>query len=256
MEQVKSFMQTPSLLRERSGAPQLEPGPGRLEFDEVHLAGSLHGISATAEPGTIVAVVGPNGAGKSSLLALAARLVDPDTGAVRLDGQELAAHDLPSVRRSLSMVGPDLPLLRGSVERNLRYRWPEAPDEEIERVRRICSIDELLAELPDGSSTRISEGGRNLSAGQRQRIALARALVGDPRVLLLDEADANLDAAARAIVNRVIREGRGRRTVLVVSHRAEVLEWADDVWRIEHGRRAEECAPAPASDLTNGTARA
>jgi ABC-type bacteriocin/lantibiotic exporter with double-glycine peptidase domain len=94
----------------------------------------------------------------------------------------------------------------------------------------------LLDELPEGADTRVIEGGRNLSAGQRQRIALARALLGDPRVLLLDEADSNLDQRARSLVDRVIQAQRGERTVLVVSHRAEVLRWADVIWRLEGGR--------------------
>jgi len=240
MEKVRDFLETPNLLRARSGAEALEPGPGRLEFDEVHLEGALEGVTAVAEPGSLVAILGPNGAGKSTLLALAAGLIDPDGGAVRLDGQDLAERKLSSIRRAVSMAGPDLPLLRGSVAKNLRYRWPDAPEEELDRVRRLCSLDELLAELPEGFQTRIVEGGRNLSAGQRQRLALARALLGDPRVLLLDEADANLDTRARAITDRVIQAQRGRRTTLVVTHRVEALEWADAIWRLEGGRIVED----------------
>lgn len=196
----------------------------------------LEDVSAVAEPGSLVAVVGPNGAGKSTLIALAVRLLDPDGGVVRLDGQDLALHSQSSIRKAISMTGPDLPLLRGTVDENLRYRCPDAPPEELIRVIQMCSLNELLAELPDGGETRVVEGGRNLSAGQRQRIALARALVGEPPVLLLDEADANLDAKARELVDRIIQTQRGRSTVLIVSHRAEVLEWADAVWQLEGGR--------------------
>jgi ABC-type multidrug transport system fused ATPase/permease subunit len=236
LEKVYDFLATPNVVRVTQGAPSLEPGPGRLEFDDVRVSGALFGASAVAEPGTLVALVGPNGAGKSTLLALAARLLDPDDGRVLLDGQDLTTRKRSSLRRAVSGVGPDFPLLRGSVDKNLRYRRPDAPEEELARIRRLCGIDSILAELPDGAETRVVEGGRNLSAGQRQRIALARALLGDPRVLLLDEADSNLDEKARSIVDRVIQDQRGERTVVVVSHRPDVLRWADAVWRLEEGR--------------------
>lgn len=236
MEKARSFLETPNLVRIKRDAPDLAPGAGRLEFDDIRLDGVLEDVSAVAEPGSLVAVVGRNGAGKSTLFALAVRLLDPDGGVVRLDGQDLALHSQSSIRKAISMTGPDLPLLRGTVDENLRYRCPDAPPEELIRVIQVCSLNELLAELPDGGETRVVEGGRNLSAGQRQRIALARALVGEPPVLLLDEADANLDAKARELVDRIIQTQRGRSTVLIVSHRAEVLEWADAVWQLEGGR--------------------
>lgn len=244
LEKVQSFLDTPNVLQVVPNAPPFDDGPGRLEFDAVHLDGALAGVSATAEAQTLVAIVGPNGAGKSTLLSLAARLVDPERGTVLLDGQDLAVHSRSSVQAAVSMVGPDLPLLRGTVGRNLRYRWPDAPEEELERVRALCGLDEVLAELSDGLETRIVDGGRNLSAGQRQRIALARALVGEPRVLLLDEADANLDEDARGLTDRVVQSQRGLRTVLVVTHRPEVLEWADAIWYVEDGRLvADTSAP-------------
>jgi len=243
LEQMESFVAMPTRRREPADAPDLAPGPGRLELEDVALAGSLHGVSAVAPAGSVVALVGPNGAGKSSLLAVAARLVDADAGVVRLDGQDIAAHSLASVHAAISMAGPELPLLRGTVQDNLRYRWPEAPEEELERVRALCGIDALMAELPQGAATRIRDGGRNLSSGQRGRLALARALVGGPRVLLLDEADANLDRVARGVVDRVIETLRGSCTLVVVTHRTEVLEWADAVWRIEAGRLLD--APVP-----------
>jgi ABC-type multidrug transport system fused ATPase/permease subunit len=243
MEKVHNFLETPNVVRVRSGAPPLEPGPGRLEFDGVRVGPSLICVSAVAKPRSLVALVGPNGAGKSTLLALAARLLDPDGGRVLLDWQNLSFCSRPSIRRAVSGVGPDFPLLRGTVDMNLRYRWPDAPDGELEKVRRLCGLDALLAELPEGAQTRVIEGGRNLSAGQRQRIALARALLGDPRVLLLDEADSNLDEDARSLVDDVIRSQRGERTVVVVSHRPEVLAWADTAWRLENGR-LETAVPA------------
>jgi ABC-type multidrug transport system fused ATPase/permease subunit len=255
MEKVRTFLATPNLAQASSEAPDLELGAGRLEFDDVHVEGAIAGVTAAAEPGSLTVVMGPNGAGKSTLLAVAARLIDPDRGTVRLDGQDLAEHSIESVRRAISMVGPDLPLLRGTVSDNLRYRWPDAPEDELARTSSLLGVDRLLDELPDGDETKVVEGGRNLSAGQRQRLALARALVGDPRVLLLDEADVNLDAEVRALVDHVIRAQRRRSTLLVVSHRPEVLEWADAIWRLEGGRLVSARDVEPAGEPSRGPRR-
>jgi ABC-type multidrug transport system fused ATPase/permease subunit len=151
------------------------------------------------------------------------------------------------------MAGPDLPLLRGTVEKNLRYRWPDAPAQEIARVRALCGVDEVLAELPDGEKTRVAEGGVGLSAGQRQRIALARALLGNPPLLLLDEIDANLDPKAIAVVDRVLAGYRG--TILLVTHRLDHLSSADVIWYMESGRVVESGSPAKLLSGNGPTAR-
>jgi ABC-type multidrug transport system fused ATPase/permease subunit len=240
-QKIRSFLNTPSLVYEVRNAPDLKPGPGRLEFYGVGLSGIVNEVTTLAEPGAIVALVGPNGAGKSTLMSLAARLIDPDEGRILLDGQDLAKHSLTSVRRAIGMVSPDLPLLRGTVNKNLRYRWPKAPEEEVNRVRAMCGIDEVLAELPEGDQTRVTEGGGNLSLGQRQRIALARALLGNPSILLLDEADAHLDSNANRILKRILDEYTG--TVLWVTHNPERLAKADIIWRMENGRLSVESTP-------------
>lgn len=241
-EKLQEFLDAPSLVTDAANAPDLCLAAGRLEFAAVSVAGAVNQVSATVEPGTLVALVGPNGAGKSTLLLLAARLIDPDHGVVRLDGQDLAQHSLASVRRVIGMASPNLPLLRGTLEKNLRYRWPDAPEEEMVRVQQLCGVDEVLAELPEGKKTRVSEGGVGLSAGQRQRIALARALLGNPALLLLDEIDANLDPRASAVVERVLREYHG--TILLVTHRLDHLASADVIWYMESGRLVEAGPPA------------
>lgn len=241
LQKIREFLETAEPVADPAGAPDLAPGPGRLAFADVRVRGSLDGVSAVAEPGTLVAVVGPNGAGKSTLLGVAARLVEPDAGIVSLDGQDLAAHRLGSVRARVAMAGPDLPLLRGSIGRNLSYRRPDAPPEELARIRELCGIDAVLAELPDGLETRVAEDGRGLSSGQRQRIALARALLGDPTVLLLDEADVNLDPQAAGVIDRVLAGFRG--TVLLVTHRRERVAAADAVWHLEGGRLVADGPP-------------
>ncbi|MDM9584447.1 ABC transporter ATP-binding protein [Nostoc sp. GT001] len=253
LQKVKQFLDTPSLVTQKANAPKLKLGNGLLEFDDVSLEGSLHKVSAIAQPGQIVALVGPNGAGKSTLISLAARLIDPDEGVIRLDGQDLSQHSLQSVRRAIGMAGPDLPLLRGTVAKNLRYRWRNAPIEEITRVWQLCGIDQVLAELSQGEETKVSEGGKSLSAGQRQRIALARAILGNPALLLLDEVDANLDAQATAIVDRVLAEHKG--TVLIITHRKERLLCADVIWYLENGRLIETGSPEVLLNSDSLTAR-
>jgi ABC-type multidrug transport system fused ATPase/permease subunit len=240
-QKIRQFLKTPSLVNEMPNAPDLKPGPGCLEFENVSLPGSVKGVTATAEPGKVVVLTGPNGAGKSTLVSIAARLIDPDQGRVLLDSQDLAKHSLASVRRAIGMVSPDLPLLRGKIDKNLHYRWPKAPAAEIKRVRALCEIDKMLCELPEGDQTRVVEGGVNLSLGQRQRIALARALLGTPSVLLLDEADVHLDHEANALLNRVLRDYRG--TVIWVTHQPERLAHADEIWRIKDGRLVEITTP-------------
>lgn len=253
LQKVEQFLKTPSLVTQKANAPELNLGNGRLEFDGVSLEGSLHKVSAIAQPGQIVALVGPNGAGKSTLISLAARLIDPDEGVIRLDGQDLAQHSLQSVRQAIGMAGPDLPLLRGTVAKNLRYRWRNAPIEEITRVWQLCGIDEVLAKLSQGEETKVSEGGKTLSAGQRQRIALARAILGNPPLLLLDEVDANLDAQATAIVDRVLAEHKG--TVLIITHRKERLAAVDVIWYLENGRLIEKGSPEVLLNSDSLTAR-
>ncbi|RJQ48529.1 MAG: ATP-binding cassette domain-containing protein [Desulfobacteraceae bacterium] len=240
---IDEFLSTPATGVSPFKTPRLKPGAGRLDLVDVSVEDGLESISGTVHPGMVIVLTGPNAAGKSTLLSLIARLVNPDRGRILLDGQDLTGCRLSSVRRAVGMVSPDLPLLRGKVEKNLRYRWPEAPEEELERVRRLCELDAVLAELPKGDQTRLSEGGGNLSFGQRQRIALARALLGEPYILLLDEAEAHLDADADRLLERIL--GFYPRTVILVTHRAERQKNADAVWHLENGRLATIEYPPP-----------
>jgi len=232
-EKLIDFLQTPSLVLTRSGAPDLNPGPGRLEFKDVSFGKVIKNVTVTAQANQMVVIVGPNGAGKSTLLSMAARLIDPEKGKILLDGQDITTHSLKSVRGAISMVSPDLPLLRGTVKKNLLYRWPKAPAEEIEKVWNLCGIHELLAELPQAELTRVTEEGHNLSLGQRQRIGLARAFLGNPRIILLDEADAHLDKDAGKVLNRILSRYKG--TIIWVTHKHDRLNSADCIWNIEKG---------------------
>ncbi len=252
-EKINDFLAMPAMGNLAQEARPLAPGLGALAFDDVSVAGSLSHFSASAAAGQVVALVGPNGAGKSTLLALAARLLDPDEGTVRLDGQAIAAVTLESLRRAVGVMTPDLPLLRGTIERNLHYRWPDAPAEALARAATLCGIDEMLATLPQGAQTRLSEEGGNLSLGQRQRLGLARAILGEPRLLLLDEVDANLDPGAAVVLRRILTDYPG--TVLLVTHRLDWVRLADLVWHVEKGVLVESGAPAALLAADGPTAR-
>lgn len=239
-EAAKRFLELEPL-PEAPDAQALPAGRGSIELDDVHLRPGVAGISAIAKAGTTVAVVGPNGAGKSTLVSLIARLVDPDAGHVLLDGYPIDEVKLRSLREEVGVVSPDLPLMRGSLRRTVTYRHPRADDETVARVVEACDLDRVIQALPDGWDSDVGEGGKLLSSGQRARVELARAMLGDPRLLVLDEAEAHLDRATREVLRSAIAARTG--TTIVISHHRETVEVADVVWHLRAGKLIEEGAP-------------
>ncbi|SDD68872.1 ABC transporter ATP-binding protein [Auraticoccus monumenti] len=237
---ARRFLTTPTL-PDPDGLPPLRVERGEVRLEGVTVEGALQQVDATVGPGEVVAVVGPNGAGKSTLMSVVSRLIDPDRGRVVVDGQDLRDRSLRSVRQAVGLAGPDLPLLRGSLRRNVCYRRPRVDAEELARITRLCDLDELAEELPDGWDSDVGEGGSRLSAGQRARVTIARAALGRPPVLILDEAEAHLDARAVTVLERVLRDHRG--VALVVTHRRSVVEAADRVWHLADGRLVETGRP-------------
>jgi ABC-type multidrug transport system fused ATPase/permease subunit len=242
-----------SPLPDAPAAPAIDVGGGEIWVNDVVLGQALKGVTLQARAGQTVAVVGPNGAGKSTLMALVARMVDPDLGQVCIDGQDLRTRSLSSVRKAIGLAGPDLPLLRGSMDRNVRYRLPRCDDEEVARVAELCELHSVAAQLPDGWRSDVGEGGSRLSAGQRARLTIARAALGRPAVLVLDEAEAHLDRDAAAVVDRVLADHGG--TALVVTHRRGLVERADTVWCLAAGRVAEVGTPQQLLSGDGPTAR-
>ncbi len=244
-DKIDEFLAAPKLATRDLGVePPKLPRTGRpvsVSFRNVSVGDALYNFTARAPAGRKVAIVGPNGSGKSTILGLVARMLEPDEGEVRLAGHAVQEYPLSQLRARLGVVTPDLPLLRGSIERNLAYRKPRAKREERGRVEAMCGVDELLESLPRGGLTRVSEGGGNLSYGQRQRIAWARALLGSPGLLLLDEADANLDPVSAGRLGELLETFDG--TVLMVTHQLARVMQADEVWFVEEGRLVETGAP-------------
>ncbi|MEE1928215.1 ABC transporter ATP-binding protein [Streptomyces sp. TRM 70351] len=201
---------------------------------------ALDGVSLTIPAGQTVAFVGETGAGKSTLVKLVARFYDPASGAVEVDGTDVRELDLTAYRRHLGVVPQEPYLFPGTVRDAIAYGRPGASDAEVEAAARAVGAHDMVASLSGGYLHAVDERGRNLSAGQRQLIALARAQLVDPAVLLLDEATAALDLATEAMVNRATDALAGRRTTLVVAHRLTTAARADRVIVLDHGRVVED----------------
>ncbi|MFD5240052.1 ABC transporter ATP-binding protein [Streptomyces tendae] len=218
---------------------------GEIAFEDVHFRygddeEALTGIDLSIPAGQTVAFVGETGAGKSTLVKLVARFYDPTGGRVTVDGQDLRGLDLTSYRHRLGVVPQEAYLFPGTVRDAIAYGRPDATDAEVEAAARAVGAHEMIATLTGGYLHEVAERGRNLSAGQRQLIALARAELVDPDVLLLDEATAALDLATEAQVNQATDRVAGRRTTLVVAHRLTTAARADRVVVMDGGRVAED----------------
>ncbi|WP_078956203.1 ABC transporter ATP-binding protein [Streptomyces sp. NRRL B-1140] len=218
---------------------------GDIAFEDVHFAygtdeEALGGVDLRIPAGQTVAFVGETGAGKSTLVKLVARFYDPTGGRVTVDGTDLRDLDLTSYRHRLGVVPQEAYLFQGTVRDAIAYGRPAATDAEVEAAARAVGAHDMIATLEGGYLHEVAERGRNLSAGQRQLIALARAELVDPDVLLLDEATAALDLATEAQVNQATDRLAGRRTTLVVAHRLTTAARADRVVVMDHGRVAED----------------
>jgi len=218
---------------------------GRIELRDVNFsytntdANALSGINLTIEPGETVALVGQTGAGKSTLVKLIARFYDVTGGTVLVDGTDVRDYDLASYRHQLGVVPQESYLFAGTVRDSIAYARPDASDAEVEAAARATGAHEMIIRLSGGYDHEVSERGRNLSAGQRQLIALARAQLADPAILLLDEATAALDLAAEAAVNHAIGQLTAARTTIVVAHRLTTAARADRIVVLDSGRIAE-----------------
>ncbi|MFC7895257.1 ABC transporter ATP-binding protein [Streptomyces sp. NPDC057381] len=262
LEKIAGLLaQTPSV-PEPAAPKELPPRqsehPGReVVFDAVRFAYRTGGevlprFGLTVPAGQTVAVVGSTGAGKSTLAKLLARFYDPSDGRVLLDGTDLRDLAVPELRRGVVMVTQEAFLFSGTVADNIAIGRPEATREEIERAAKAIGAHDFIAALPDGYDTDVRKRGGRISAGQRQLVAFARALLADPAVLILDEATSSLDVPGERAVQRAMTTVLKGRTAVVIAHRLSTVEIADRVLVMEHGRIVEDGTP---DELIAGTGR-
>ncbi|MGB8692721.1 MAG: ABC transporter ATP-binding protein, partial [Steroidobacteraceae bacterium] len=235
--------------QEEPGGVELADGPGRVEFRNVrfsHVRGRevLRGISLVIPAGKVTALVGPSGAGKTTATDLLLRLYEPDSGTIWLDDQPIAAIEPGALRAAIGVVAADGVLFRGTLADNIRYKRPDAADSEVAAAAIAAGLGALIERLPQGLLSEVGERGTGLSVGERQRLQIARILVGRPRILVLDEATANLDYATESDIRMALLDAPDRPTTLVIAHRYSMVRDADYVCVLQGGVITASGTPA------------
>jgi ATP-binding cassette subfamily B protein len=199
----------------------------------------LDGVTIDFPAGQTTALVGATGSGKTTLVKLLLRFYDPDSGTVTLDGVDVRELDRTQLRRGVALVAQDVFLFHGTVRDNVAYGRPEASDVDVEAAARIAEAHEFIVGLPDGYDTIVGERGQKLSGGQRQRLSIARALLTDAPVLVLDEATSAVDNETEAAIQRSLASVAGNRTLVVIAHRLSTIRHADRIYVLDNGRVIE-----------------
>jgi ABC-type multidrug transport system fused ATPase/permease subunit len=245
LDNIFTVLDTEPGLTDATGARELPPIHGEVAFDDVRFAYSgdsaevLHGVSFTVPAGSTIALVGHTGAGKSTIVKLLARFYDPTGGRITVDGHDLRDVTVASLRRQLGIVPQEGFLFAGSVRENIAFGRPGATDAEIRAAAAAVGAAEFIEALPDGYDTDVQERGSRLSIGQRQLVAFARALLADPRVLILDEATSSVDIPTEARIEEALETLLRDRTAFVVAHRLSTIRRADMIVVLEHGEVIE-----------------
>ena len=244
-ERVLALLDTPPAVQDRPGATPLPQLTGRVTFQQVSFAYRpgvpvLHNINLAIAPGQTVALVGPTGAGKTSMANLVARFYEVSDGAILLDGVDVRDVTQQSLRQQIGLVPQDPFLFSGTVADNIRFGRPAASDDEVQVAAQLANAHAFILGLPAGYATEIQEGGVNLSLGQRQLICIARAVLANPRILILDEATASVDTVTESLIQEALDRLLSGRTAIVIAHRLSTIRKADLICVIDHGRIVEQ----------------
>ncbi len=249
-ERIFGLLDTVPEVQDRPDAVPLPPITGYVEFDHVEAAYKpgvpvLREVSFRAEPGQMVAIVGPTGAGKTTIISLIPRFYDVVGGAVRIDGYDVRDVTAASLRAQIGIVLQDTFLFSDTVLNNIRFGRPDASDEEVIAAARLAHADDFIQRLPDGYNTVLGERGAGLSQGQRQLIAIARAALANPRILILDEATSSVDTRTERLIQRALEDLLKGRTSFVIAHRLSTIRNADQVLMLVDGRIVEQATSTP-----------
>jgi ATP-binding cassette subfamily B protein len=244
MEQMFGLLAVAPEIEDRPGAVPLAVSGGRIDFDHVSFAYDarrpvLEDVSFSVAPGHTLAIVGASGAGKSTISRLLYRFYEMNGGAIRIDGQDISEVTQTSLRAAIGIVPQDTVLFNDTIEYNIAYGRPGASRAEIERAARLARIDAFIASLPDGYATVVGERGLKLSGGEKQRVAIARTILKDPRILVFDEATSALDTHTEKEIQASLREVSSGRTTLTIAHRLSTVVDADEIIVLDQGRVIE-----------------
>jgi len=244
-ERVLEILDTPHEAEDEQEAEGLDRIEGRIEFRDVVFSydkqrPALAGVTFSVSPGETVALVGPTGAGKTTVLQLLTRFYDPDEGAIFIDGRNSRAIKRASLRRHMAFVLQDTFLFEGTIRDNIRYGRLEATDEEVEEAARKANAHSFIMKLPNGYDTVLTSGGGGISQGQRQLLAIARAMIADPAILILDEATSNIDTVTEVRIQEALARLMNGRTCLVIAHRLNTIQHADRIVVLNEGKVIEQ----------------
>jgi ATP-binding cassette subfamily B protein len=245
LDSLYDILESEEHVEDAADAEELTVVRGEVSFEKVRFSygeanmPTLNDVDLKVEPGELVAIIGPSGAGKTTLVALLSRLYDPDEGTIRIDGRDLRSLRQQSVRKHIGMVLQDPELFNETVRDNIAYGRPDASPAEIEEAARTANAHDFIMQLPEGYDTIVGEGGGRLSLGERQRLAIARAILKRPSMLVLDEATSALDAETEASVQAALERLVQGRTTFLVAHRLSTVTKADRIVALREGRIVE-----------------
>ena len=243
-ERIFEILDTPIQIDSKKGAPDLPPIEGHVDFDNVTFSYDpekviLKDVTFHVDPGQTIALVGPTGAGKSTVVNLISRFYDVDSGAVKIDGYDVRDVNLHSLRKQMSVMMQDSFIFSGTIMDNIRYGKLDATEEEVIAAAKAVHIHDTILAMEKGYYTEVNERGSRLSTGQKQLISFARALLNDPKILILDEATSSIDTHTEILIQKALETLLKGRTSFVIAHRLSTIRTADCIMVVQDGRIAE-----------------